>query len=180
MATRYRDIKDSEKKPPKPSLADSVYSYIRLFLIILGFIMALIALILASILWTRQTCSNPICQACNNTCTDCNTTCLDCNTTCTDCNTTCLDCNTTCTDCNSTCTGCMELCTNQSGKIDIIYTDNSTLVTNGSLGITGVCGIETFIDSMGNVSITNLRELSPYIVGQDSCSFFATPQEAYN
>jgi hypothetical protein len=33
---------------------------------------------------------------------------------------------------------------------------------------------------MGNITMTNKRELSPYIVGPDECSEFTTPQAAYN
>lgn len=134
------------------------------------FTMALIALILVGIEWTRQ---DPICKACNLTCTDCNSTCTDCNTTC-------LDCNSTCTDCNSTCDSCVQACSNQTGKIEVIYTDNSTFSPNSTLGFTGVCGLETYIDLMGNITITNRRDLSPYVVGTDECSNFATPQEAYD
>jgi hypothetical protein len=157
-----------------------VQNILRWIGIIAIFAMALIALILSGILWPKQGCSSPICQACNSTCTDCNTTCLDCNSTCTDCNSTCTDCNTTCTDCNSTCDSCVQACSNQTGKIETIYTDNSTFSPNNTLGFTGVCGLETYIDSMGNITITNRRDLSPYVVGSDECSNFATPQEAYD
>jgi hypothetical protein len=142
-----------------------------MFLFLLG--IALTALILSALLWPKQGCNSPICMDCNSSCVSCNSTCLDCNSTCLDCNSTCLDCNTTCQD-------CVTLCSNGTGKIETIFTDNTTLIVNGSLSIHGLCGIKTDIDSDGNLTITNLREISKYIVGQDNCSEFATPQEAYN
>jgi len=87
----------------------------------------------------------------------------------------------TCQDCNTICTACNASCNNQSGKITMIITDNNTLTgINGTLNITGLCGIHTDIDSSGNLTISDLRELSKYIVGQDNCSEFTTPQDAYN
>jgi len=113
---------------------------------------ALTALILSGILWGKQGCNSPICQ----------------------------DCNSSCVNCNSSCIECIGTCTNTTGKIFTIITDNSTFEPNGTLVFTGTCGIESFIDEDGNISYTNKREVTKYIVGLDNCSQFATPQEAYN
>jgi len=122
-----------------------------LFLLLLG--IALAALILSSILWGKQGCNIRICQ----------------------------DCNSSCDNCNSSCIECIGTCTNTTGKIFTIITDNSTNSTlNGTLVFTGECGIESFIDIDGNITYTNFRELTKYVVGTDNCSEFATPQEAYN
>lgn len=91
-------------------------------------------------------------------------------------------CNTPiCKNCNSSCTQCIANCTNTTGKITTIITDNNTLTgINGTLNISGLCGIRTDIDSSGNLTISDVRELSKYVVGQDNCSEFTTPQDAYN
>lgn len=74
-----------------------------------------------------------------------------------------------------------NVCNGCPGIIDIINTDNSSLspIVNQSLNFNGECGIETFIN-VSNITITNVRELSKYIVGQDGCSEFTRPQDAYN
>jgi hypothetical protein len=73
-----------------------------------------------------------------------------------------------------------NICDGCPGIISIINTDNSTSsLINQTLNFNGECGIETFINS-DNITITDLRGLSPYIVGQDGCSEFLTPQDAYN
>lgn len=84
--------------------------------------------------------------------------------------------------CNSQiCQDCNISCSNQTGKITTISTDNNTLTgINGTLNISGLCGIHTDIDSSGNLTISDLREITKYVVGQDNCSEFTTPQDAYN
>ena len=73
------------------------------------------------------------------------------------------------------------ICNNCPGIVDIIETDNSSLspIINQTLKLNGVCGIETFINLLDNITITNNRDLSPYVVGQDTCSEYSTPQAAY-
>lgn len=104
-----------------------------LLLFLLAATIAIIALILASILWTRQL-----------------------------------------GNATTVCDGCP-------GVVDFIETDNSTLggLVNNTLFLNGECGLQTFLD-FPNISFINFRSLSQYVVGQDGCSAFLTPQEAYN
>ena len=110
----------------------NIISMVLLFL--LAFAIALAALVLSSLLWTRQI-----------------------------------------GNATTVCDGCP-------GIIDFILTDNSTLspIINQTLKFNGECGLQTFINALDNITIIDFRSLSQYIVGQDNCSEFTTPQDAYD
>lgn len=74
-----------------------------------------------------------------------------------------------------------SICENCDGIVSTVFTDNQTLspIKNQSLKFNGICGLKSFINSIDNITFTNLGQITPYIVGQDNCSQFKTPQAAY-
>lgn len=133
--------------------------------------------------------SNLTCIDCVNQCNGCNNTEFDTNTSnCFLCNATYFNSNNvtsinstiTLTDSNLTCINCTNECQNCNGSVNLIQTSNSTLIpVSNTLTFSGECGLNSFIID-NNISFIDLENLSPYIVGIDSCSQFSTPQDAYN
>lgn len=74
-----------------------------------------------------------------------------------------------------------SICENCDGIVSKVLTDNQTLspIINQTLKFNGICGLQSFINSIDNITFKNLGQLSPYIVGKDNCSQFKTPQAAY-
>src|SRR5690606_11573948 len=72
------------------------------------------------------------------------------------------------------------ICENCDGIVSEVVTNNQTLspIFNQTLSFQGISGIRTSIDSNGHIIIDNLRDITPYVVGQDNSYEFQTPQEA--
>ncbi len=74
-----------------------------------------------------------------------------------------------------------DVCNKCSGTVNTVITDNQTLtpIINQTLKIFGISGITTSIENTDEITINNLRDLSPYIVSDDGLSEYLTPQDAY-
>jgi hypothetical protein len=79
-------------------------------------------------------------------------------------------------------TGNATICNSCEGIVTFVSTDNGTLqpIVNQSLKFRGVSGITTSIKGIDNITIDNLRDLTPYTVDINGGSEFLTPQDAYN
>lgn len=73
------------------------------------------------------------------------------------------------------------ICDNCNGIISTVYTDDGVLspVVDQSLKLFGISGIKTSISGIDEITVNNLRDLTPYTVNADGGSEYLTPQEAY-
>jgi len=74
-----------------------------------------------------------------------------------------------------------SVCNNCSGMVNTVITNTTSLspIINQTLKIFGISGIMTSIENVDEITINNLRDLSPYIVSDDGLSEYLTPQDAY-